>query len=615
MPESLLVHGNIQALPLVHGRLPFAVEVRRAMLAERHDVLAVELPPSLENAVLRAIDRLPLIQTVTYRHRPAFLEQEDDHLFYVPIDPCDGIIEALRIARRERTRIAFVDAEVEDFLERPAVLPDAHALHGLGLETWYRLVLPRTLTLARTAQDELREAHMAARLNEISTTVGEGRKILFLCGLAHWEAVRRHLESGTGRIHQEDGPPEEGIAVHPIHPRSLPHLLGEMPWITWRFEKHRGGIDPEPFDPTHALKDLLIEARSAYEKAFPDSLESATPQALRTLLRYLRKMVVRRGRLLPDPWALAVAAKGTVGNDFAVTLLETANGYPPNAAVENGLEMTADAARIDERRTPAVPRTPGEARSLRRLELTRRPEQHRAAEWRRGWNPNDHCSWPPEDVVIENFRAYVTRRALTLAGLSLRKTEPFTTSFKDGIAVRESLRDWHLGRIHVKEEPPVAGDVGALVTIFEEDDEGTKFPWRTTWMAEHEEESTLAFYATDPKEDMVGPGIGRMFYGGCLFLYPPMLIPDVWDDLRFEQARRPSERLLLAAIHYSREKFIAHLGPTPPAPEVQAQAQALGRHIVHLPASHFSRTTLERMRRAHVLGGRHVRSWASRFIS
>jgi hypothetical protein len=133
-------------------------------------------------------------------------------------------------------------------------------------------------------------------------------------------------------------------------------------------------------------------------------------------------------------------------------------------------------------------------------------------------------------------------------------------------------------------------------------------------MAEHDQESTLAFYATDPRADLVGPGIGRIHYGGCLFIYPPVVIPDVWDDLRFERARRPSERLLLAALAWSRDRFVAYAGPNPPAPEVQAQAAQLGRHIVYLPLTSFSAPTLEKLRRAHVLNGRQVRSWADRFI-
>ena len=41
-----------------------------------------------------------------------------------------------------------------------------------------------------------------------------------------------------------------------------------------------------------------------------------------------------------------------------------------------------------------------------------------------------------------------------------------------------------------------------------------------TWYAEHGEESTLTFYATDPLADLVGPGIARSYYGGLSLLFP-----------------------------------------------------------------------------------------------
>lgn len=616
MSDPSLAWRNVTALPLVHGRLPFAVEARRQMLEHRFDAVAVELPPSLEGAVLDAVGRLPRISVVLYRDRPEFLDPGNRHLWYVPIDPGDGIVEALRIALGERTPIHFVDAEVEEFEAPRVLLPDAYAIRGLGLERWCEAVAPAVLAAPAAPQDGLRERHMAARLAALAAERRPDRRILFLGGLRHWWSIREHLEAGTGDLHDGAGPPPELIQVETVHPRSLAHVLGEIPHTVLRWEKHRSGTDAADYDQVDGLKDLLLAARTTYRRRHADSLEKATPQALRTILRYVRKLCLLHRRLIPDTWTLVTAAKGVVGNDFAVTLLETAHRYPPNeSGAGDALRMTETAGALEDGPAELTNRAPGEPREWRHLELRRRPDKKLAARWRRGWNPYTHCSWPPEDVVIENFRAHVTRRALTLAGLSLRKTEPFTTSFKDGIALRETLRDWHRRRVHVKEEPRVAGDVGALVLVFEEDDDGTRFPWRTTWLAEHDQESTLAFYATDPRRDLVGPGIGRIHYGGCFFLFPPIPIPDVWDDLRFERARRPSERLLLSALYWTRDRFVAYAGPTPPAPEVQAQARLLGRHIVYVPLTSFSATTLERLRRAHVLNGRQVRSWADRFIS
>jgi hypothetical protein len=253
-------------------------------------------------------------------------------------------------------------------------------------------------------------------------------------------------------------------------------------------------------------------------------------------------------------------------------------------------------------------------RELKRLRLEAPPPPQDQRKWRSIWNPYSSCSWPPEDIVIENLRSYISQRTLSLAGLDLVRTEEFTSSLKDGLALRETLRDLPRRKLHVKVEPRVPGKVGAVVLIFEEDDDGSRYPWRSTWMAEHEEESTLAFYATNYMEDLVGPGIGRARYGGCMLIFPPLWIPDVWDDLRFERARRPSERLLLAAIYHGRDRYVAHVSDRPPAREVQLTAERYHKHIIHLPLSTFSSHMLERIRRVHVLNDKYVRSWAARYI-
>jgi len=651
---------NVEVVPLVHGRVAFAVAVRERMLAKRHAALAVELPPSVGPAVMKGLERLPKIHAAVYREwtrgefdgAPWSPEREargdEDEVsaatglraWYVPIDPCDAIVEALRIARGERVPTHFVDAEIEEFAGRRFVMPDPHALLTLGIDDFWAAALP---SIRRehppTAEDQLRESHMAARLAALAKA-NEGRgDVLFLCGMAHWERIRRHLVDGSGALFAGSGPSPDDVDVVPVHPASLFHVLGEIPFVTWAWERHRNSIDLQRHDLILAMKELLLATRDHYAKEGGDALEKPTPTAMATLLDFLRKLVVSRNRLAPDLYSLVVAAKGVVGNDFALALLNVAAGYPPNALEEPGekedddpfadggdsatfdptpsgllFEATGERARIGEAVSRITPRTPGDWRTLKRVRLTDKPPKIDRERWRSVWNPHASCSWPPEDVVIENLRAYVSSRTLSLAGLDRVRTEEFASSLKDGLAIRETLRDLPLGKIHVRVEPRVPGKVGAVVIIFEEDDDGSRFPLRMTWMAEHGGESTLAFYATHHLDDLVGPGIGRCRYGGCMFLYPPIPIPDVWDDLRFEKARRPSERLLLAALFHARDRFVAWVAAKPPSPEIVATAKQFRRHVVHLPLSTFSARTLAKLRKFHVLNGQVVRGWAARFV-
>ena len=118
---------------------------------------------------------------------------------------------------------------------------------------------------------------------------------------------------------------------------------------------------------------------------------------------------------------------------------------------------------------------------------------------------------------------------------------PFTTSLLDGLDVKETLRHLVENKIYVREERSVRGQVGSVVFIFDEDepskDQAERFPWKITWLGEHDQESDMAFYATPAGETVVGPGISRCEYGGFVLSYPPWRMVDVWKDRFFNPAR------------------------------------------------------------------------------
>ncbi|MCA9117795.1 MAG: hypothetical protein KDA79_22145, partial [Planctomycetaceae bacterium] len=62
--EFLRISPRIRVLPVIHGSGDCAVEVRRVMLSEKFDCVAVPLPPSFQASVERAIEFLPGITAV-----------------------------------------------------------------------------------------------------------------------------------------------------------------------------------------------------------------------------------------------------------------------------------------------------------------------------------------------------------------------------------------------------------------------------------------------------------------------------------------------------------------------------------------------------------------------
>jgi hypothetical protein len=185
---------------------------------------------------------------------------------------------------------------------------------------------------------------------------------------------------------------------------------------------------------------------------------------------------------------------------------------------------------------------------------------------------------------------------------------------KDGIDIRETLRHWHDKKIYVREIPPSKGPVDTVVIIFDaENDE--LYPHRGTWYAEHTEESTLSFYATNPFDDLIGPGIARCRYGGLSLIFPPRPIPDIFTDLSMPEPCTLSEKLTLGSLLFAKERAVAYVCSKKPSVRLRTFASRLKKHLVWIPLSHFSTETMEKLRRFHILNGKEIRGWAAHFIS
>lgn len=99
--DFLTISPRIRVMPIIHGSGDFAIQVREELLNRPYECVAVPLPPSFQDEVEAAIDRLPAISVVVQ----VDADTEDDEaerklgFSYVPIDPCQGVIAALRTAR------------------------------------------------------------------------------------------------------------------------------------------------------------------------------------------------------------------------------------------------------------------------------------------------------------------------------------------------------------------------------------------------------------------------------------------------------------------------------------------------------------------------------------
>jgi hypothetical protein len=270
--------------------------------------------------------------------------------------------------------------------------------------------------------------------------------------------------------------------------------------------------------------------------------------------------------------------------------------------------MWTDTRRIRLRR-----RLPSAKRRLRPFGLKPRKKEQFPGEWASQLNGTGICSYPPEDLVIEDYGRYLKKKGKSILSEERTRVEPFTTSILDGIDMRETIRKWYEGRIYVRQFQKIQGEVGSVVVIFDEDRDD-RYPYLTTWLGENQNESDMAFYSTFPFDNLVGPGIGRAEYGGFLMTLPPRRMYDVWQDRDYEFAESKSERLLLAAIDYSIHRHVVYVAAKAPRSIFKTIASRTGRTIVYIPIGQLSPASLKRIRVAHVLDGYDKREIAKEYL-
>lgn len=662
MPHRLYLEqfGNVHALPILHYRMEFAHLVREAVRAVNPDCIAVELPATLEAPFIRAIERLPQVSVLTYDVSAASLlkgkvAEEAPQSVYLLIEPADPLAEAARLALKRGIPLHLIDIDLDDYPLHNEPLPDSYAVQRLGLAAYYREYAAANRDLPPDREDLRREKGMAFRLRQLSDRHG---RVLFVCGMHHLERVRRFFAEPQaeplGRVKRE------GVRLFNLHPDSVREILGEFPFLSSVYELRRGELPPEPQRGGGTLRksfsafeliaggkreipeeEVLRESitRSARQVGvageMPDRQrvmfrlfqeasrhyrqETGEPVHLwqrRAFFRYARNCALLSGQLLPDLYQMLTSARACVDDNFAYAFWRLAACYPWQRETADipTIRLRPEELWGTSRRLRFRPRPKREAKGLSRLRFLQRKGEKRPGEWLEGFDNPSICSYPPEDLVIEDYGRFLKKKGAKQLSEEEGRVEPFSASMLDGIDMRETLRNLHEGRIYVRENRRVKGGVGSVVVVFDEDRGNERFPYLMTWLGEHDQESDMAFYATKPADNIVGPGISRCEYGGFILSSPPRRMLDVWRDRDYAFARSKAEVLLLAALDYSRERHVVYAAPRPPRSIFRQIASRLGKKIVYIPIGSLSPVKLKKLRVFHVLYGGDKREIAGEYI-
>ncbi len=645
IPELLRISDRIAVLPIIHGSGQCSLLVRRWLLEHRFDAVALPLPPSFRRPVEEAVLELPkpsiVIQPSVNRFHSAPAASDDwsnndwsrddgdeadsppTHS-YVPIDPCQPVVMAIRAAMGEHLPREYIDLETDPFVPYATVTPDPFALRGVPPERFAAAILP-SITRPPDAPTRGRMLHMAYRLRRLER---QYQRILAVVSVPYWPWIREayndlRAAEKDSRAALPDLPEHDDVLppqAYDVSPRSLMFLFEELPFIAGLHERARAKLEDDENLAIDGVKELLLAARDSYRAELGNRARRTPPLLLGQCLKYIRNLSLIQRRMTPDLATIVIAAKQILGDQYAIHVVERARDYYGVIGDREADEQGAVTLGIDLGRLPSgdtvslVSRLPGPPRYWQTIELNRRPTPLERDKWAYQWNPFGQCSYPPEDVRIESFRTRVMERAQAVAGADLARTEKFTTSVKDGIDIRDTLRHWYEKQIYVKVMPPQRGKLDACVMLFDSPADPRDYGWRATWFAEHHNESTLAFYATPFQQELVGPGIAVATYGGALFLYPPVPIDDIWDDRRIDFASTLEERLIAAACVHARAPQVALLSSLPPGAMWRRIARRFKKHLIHVPTRSFSDEQIQQLRTVHVLNGKHVRSYAESFI-
>ncbi|MFV2071801.1 MAG: hypothetical protein ACC742_04005 [Thermoanaerobaculales bacterium] len=652
-PEAI---PGIRVMPVLHERVDLAPVVRAVLTAVDPAVVAVELPTTLAEAAVKAVERLPKISVVISE------EPGEDALVWV-VTPGDPLVEGLRWAVEHDREVALVDPDIRYRHRRHDPLPDPHALHTLGADRYLELVRRIAGEAPFGDADTLRERGMAHHLRTTLDRVGA--PIVCLVGAAHATRLARDLGNPTA-------PPlarqrRSRVHLRHLHPESLTAVLPDPPLAHAVFEHLRlGSPPPEPeIDATvsprlevplagltliagpqaddRAARDRAVAAHAAHRAAragpagarVPDrsalggvvwsvgaasyaeqTRTETTRWQRRLFFDFARRYALIQGRLVPGLYEWVVAARGMGDDNLAWEVFDVARCYPWQ---ENVAEI--ETARVDGEMLDLGTRTVRFRRRFLRVKqrpmavpVRRRTAPEDPGEWLRAFSGENICSYPPEDLVVEDWGRHLQHRAISILSSEQAHSEPFTTSMLDGIDLRETLLRRHEGRIWVRELGRAPGAAGSVVVIFDEDRESGDYPYLMSWLGEHEQESDMALYATDPTRQVVGPGIMRATYGGFMLSYPPGRLFDVWRDQDYARAASKPEVLLMAAVDYSLEKLVVQVAAHPPSSRVRDYAASRGRRIVHIPLGSLSPVSLGKVRVLHILAGRDKREIAKDYI-
>ncbi len=626
--------SKIIILPSVHNSLLFSQAVVELFQTYNFSKVLVEFPEELEGIYKFAMRRFP-IPTVIH---PSFQETLPLPLkvpTYV-VHPGDSIHMAAFLSLQNNTYLHLIDTLI-DLPESLSLSIDPAMIPFVDWTEFYsRLDLDSHLE----TEHFFRSMFMANKILEHIRTEGE---ILVIVGLMHVpmivHALKSHLPDLMGsdfidalgeKLSTVSFPVQPTRTLDPtsftasdIHPHSFYLISGDFPFLVGRLMKYVMG-ETLSFDLITSLQEMLLVAETVYREQFEDTV---SPSTFQKMFQFMKNLSWLDGVLLPSLATVIMAARGMVDDDYAFEVFRALVSYPyfPKEGEElpmqirvvpdkDSMELLSIAFKRRMKR-PVLKRIKNFERFFENRnfdDLDPIPEESYPGHWKDIWDqfsPFSTVSYPPEDEFIEAYFTHLRKQGERILQEEKARVEEFKVSMEDGIAWRETIRNFHESKIYVKKVPRLKEEIGALIVQFvEEQDE--EYDHHSVLYAEHEKESDIAIVSTSPGDIIIGPGITRIKLAAVISVFPPtgyaIPIPEGEGDL--------TARLLLTAMRMATSKVLLLVSPRPPKPYHKQFVESEGFKLIYLPMANLSKSTLHRLRIFHLLAHPDLRDIAREYI-
>lgn len=585
----------------------YAVQIRKLILSQKPDVICVEAPFSLREQITTAVRKLP-------SHSVIIFQTYDDENGVWIVEGSDGVVEAVRSGLELSIPVWFVDPTPYRFPTLNRNVSDPFIVDAVGQKAYLKKFDQLNVDSIQS-ESSPRDTFIASRLREAS---GKFQEVLFVGGLENLTRVMSLflepqplplLKTGVKRA-----------LANSLHPESLKKGFSEIPRILQVFEEARVGASEIEIPNRH---DLIVELMGSSVKYYESISRQEVPDYVRlTWSRFLRKWLASKNRLLPDLYHLVSSARSAMDEDFAYHVHEYICDYkwandphdPLSTILDEDSFMFQGHKITLHKKLRNFFHSPYKKYRMKAVRSSKWKD-HLKKTWESA-DPNevDVCSYPPEDVEIERWGESLMKHAKHLIQASYSDTEPFISDLGSGPDVRETLRRFYEKRIYIKSREHGGMEFGSVVVIFDEDVDGTRYPFTMTWLGEHSQESDMAFYSTEPGAEMIGPGISRLEHGGFVMSYPPLRMYDIWRDPGFDFISTKHEKLLVAGIVYSEKAGIVYAARKIPEKRWKRLAQRMGKRIIYIPLGSLNPAHVRKMRSFHMLQNKSVRNIAHEYL-